>query len=197
MKYTIVGLGNPGEEYIGTRHNVGRTVLDYFRKKYTFSDWENNKKLKALVSEGGLGSKKDVLLLLPETFMNKSGSSIKPLITSAKRAKQLVVVHDDLDLPLGKIKITFGRGSGGHRGVESVMRALRTKDFLRVRVGIAPTTPTGKMRKPKGEKKVTDFIMGCFKKQEQNKFAKVKKKISDALEMIIEEGSAPAMGEFN
>ena len=129
--------------------------------------------------------------------MNKSGLSLKPIITSTKKAESLIVIYDDLDMPLGKFKISFGRGSGGHKGVESIARSIKTKDFIRIRVGIAPTTPSGKIKKPKGEQKIIDFILGDFKKPEIEKLKKVFKKVNEALEVIIEEGRSKAMNEFN
>lgn len=195
MKY-IVALGNPGEEYKNTRHNVGRIALEAFVKKNSFSEWIPNKKLKALSSEGKIGKEK-IELIEPETFMNKSGFSLQSIITSKKKAEDLIVIHDDLDLPIGKFKISFNKSSGGHRGVESIIKAIKTEAFTRVRVGISPSTPSGKLKKPKGEKDVADFILGEFKKSEMETLKKISKKISDALEMLIIEGREKAMGEFN
>lgn len=195
MKY-ITALGNPGEEYKNTRHNVGRIALEAFVKKNGFSEWISNKKLKALSSEGKIGKEK-VQLIEPETFMNKSGISLQSIITSKKKAEELVVIHDDLDLPIGKFKISFNKSSGGHRGVESIIKAIKTEAFTRVRIGISPSTPSGKLKKPKGEKDVADFILGEFKKSEMETLKKISKKISDALEIIILEGREKAMGEFN
>ena len=84
--------------------------------------------------------------------MNKSGLSLKSAITNKKKAENLVVIYDDLDIPLGKFKISYGRGSGGHKGVESIARSIKTKDFIRIRVGIAPATPSGKVKSPKASK---------------------------------------------
>ena len=194
--YYIVGLGNPGEEYEGTRHNTGRIVLEYFQKKNDFSDWEENKKLRALVSKGKI-KKEEVMLLEPETFMNKSGGSLGSLITSVKKAEKLIVIQDDLDLGMGTIKISFNRGSGGHRGIESIMRAIKTEAFVRVRVGISPATPSGKLKKPHGDEIIGDFILAKFKKTEEDELKKVSKRVSEALEMIILESREKAMGEFN
>jgi len=196
MSYIIVGLGNPGEEYEKTRHNIGRVILEYFRKKNKFPDWGYNKKLDALESEMKI-KKESVRLIEPETFMNKSGLSVKPLISSAKKALQLVVIHDDLDLPLGTIKISFNKGSGGHRGLESIMRAIKTKAFTRVRVGISPSTPSGKIRKPKGEKKVEDFILGTFRPSELLKLRSSVQKAGEALYIIVHEERILAMNKFN
>lgn len=205
----IAALGNPGEEYKNTRHNVGRIALEEFVKKNDFSDWVLDKKLKALSSQGKIGKEK-VHLIEPETFMNKSGLSLKPLVGKIVKkvypvgkqslsygAESLIVIHDDLDLPLGKFKISFNKSSGGHRGVESIIKAIKTEAFTRVRIGISPATASGKLKKPKGEKEVADFILGEFKKNEMEILKKISKKVSAALEMIITEGREKAMGEFN
>lgn len=194
--HTIVGLGNPGEEYEETRHNVGRMLVEFFGMVYDFDTWKETKKAKALVAEGKIGKEK-VLLILPNTFMNKSGAAVSPFVKTKKAAERLVVVYDDIDLPLGALKISFGRGSGGHRGLESVMRSLKTRDFVRVRVGVASTTPGGKLKKPKGEEAVVDFLMKGFKKSEQDTFKKIKKRVAKALEAVVLEGRVAAMNEFN
>lgn len=196
MTYVIAGLGNPGEEYKNTRHNAGRIILERFRKKMDFSDWEEKKKDKALVSSGEIGKSK-VILMEPNNFMNNSGKSVAGVVTSTKKAEKLVVVYDDIDIPLGSFKISFNRGSGGHNGVESVARSVKTKSFIRLRVGVAPTTPSGKIKKPKGEQKVLDFLMGDFKPKEIDILKKTSKKAAEAIEMIILEGKDKAMGEFN
>ncbi len=189
--YIVVGLGNPGEEYLETRHNMGRMVVDAFSKANGFEDWRADKKLKALASEGKLGKNK-VLLLKPETFMNKSGETVKPLVKSRKTAETLVVIHDDLDLPLGKIKISFNRSSGGHKGVESIMRAIKTEAFIRLRLGISAETAGGKIRKPQGEDKVIDTILGEFKKSEAGDLKKIIGNSVAVLEMIIKDGKDKA-----
>ena len=194
--FYITGLGNPGEKYKNTRHNTGALVVESFAKKNKFSLFNTDKKLKALVSFGKI-EKEKIDLIIPQAFMNKSGVSLKSIITSKKKAENLVVIYDDLDLPIGKFKISFGRGSGGHKGVESVVRSIKTKDFIRIRVGIAPTTPSGKIKKINGEQKTIDFILGDFKKKETEILKKVFKKVNEALEVIIKDGRAKAMNEFN
>lgn len=196
MKFTIVGLGNPGSEYENTRHNAGRLAVEHFDAIHELGGFVMNGKSKSLVSKGTLG-KHSVTLVLPETFMNKSGSAVGKFVTSAKAAERLVVVYDDIDLPFGSIKLSFGRGSGGHKGIESIIRAVKTKDFVRVRIGVAPTTPSGKMKKPAGEKKVHDFILGEFTKKEQETLKKLFKIITPAIESIIVDGRAKAMNQFN
>ncbi len=193
--HIIVGLGNPGEEYRNTRHNMGRIMVEYFAKKYDFPDFEFNKKYQSLTSTGDIEGEK-VLLLLPETFMNKSGKSLETLVTSAKKAEKLIVVQDDLDMPFGKIKLLFNRGSGGHKGIESIKRAIKTEAYTRVKVGICPTTPSGKPKKPSGDK-LLDFIVGPFKPNEMEEVKKISKKAAEALYMTVNEGREKAMGEFN
>jgi len=194
--YVIAGLGNPGERYEDTRHNTGRIVLGSFLKTFGFPDFIFNKKLQSLLAEAKVGKEK-VSVIMPETYMNKSGSAVGAIITNKKKARELIVVHDDLDLPLGKIKISWNRGTGGHRGVLSIVRALKTEEFVRIRVGISPSTAGGKLRKPKGEREVEEFILGKFKEKEADEMKKISKKVSAALEMIILEGLSAAMSKFN
>lgn len=196
MQYLIVGLGNPGEEYVNTRHNAGRMVVEQFRKKNDFPEWTKDKTLKALVSKGAFGKNK-VTFLLPDNFMNVSGKSVVPLVKNAKDAERTIVVYDDLDLPLGTMKVSFNRSSGGHKGVESIIKALKTQAFVRLRVGISPSTPSGKLKKPKGEQELLDFIVGTFKKAEIETMKKVVKKGADVLALILENGREKAMGEIN
>ncbi|TSC54933.1 MAG: peptidyl-tRNA hydrolase, PTH1 family [Parcubacteria group bacterium LiPW_30] len=196
MNYTIVGLGNPGEEYELTRHNTGRIVLSALHKKENLSPFKLDKKLKALVSEGKIGKDK-IEVIFPETFMNKSGVSITPLIKNKKQAERLIVVHDDLDLPLGTMKISFNRGSGGHKGIESIIKAIKTEAFVRVRIGVSPKTTKGKAKKPKGEEKIVNFIIGKFSKIEQETLKKVGKQVSEAIVTLVKDGREKAMGDFN
>ncbi|OGG63565.1 hypothetical protein A3D66_02405 [Candidatus Kaiserbacteria bacterium RIFCSPHIGHO2_02_FULL_50_9] len=196
MSYIVIGLGNPGEEYARTRHNAGRIAVSQFRELESFEAFTENKKYRSYIADGLIGKEK-VLLLLPETFMNKSGLAAAAAVKSKKVAEKLIVVHDDLDLPLGKFKISFGRSSGGHRGVESIIRALKTKDFVRLRIGVSPIAPSGKLKKPKGEKAVLKFIIGTLSKSDEEAFKKVMRKIVGALHTIIVNGRERAMSEFN
>lgn len=196
MSYTIVGLGNPGEEYEGTRHNTGRMCVEAFAKSQECDGFSFDKKANAQVVEGKI-KKERLTLVLPDTFMNKSGNAVARFVKSKKAAESLVVIHDDLDLPLGRFKISFNRGSGGHRGVESIKRAIKTEAFVRVRVGISKDAGKGKVKKPVGEKAVGDFILGKFKPTELAEFKKVQKRVSEALAILVSEGRERAMGEFN
>lgn len=194
--YIIVGLGNPGEEYLNTRHNTGRTVLDYFANKNNFDEFEKDKMKNGLLTKGKIG-KFGVILVEPETFMNKSGDCVSKFIKSKKDALGLVVIHDDLDLPIGSFKISFNKGSAGHRGLESIIKKIKTKEFIRLRVGISPVTPSGKIKKPSGEQKILDFIIGKFSKKEDEIMKKTLKKLSEALETIIVEGKDKTMNKYN
>ena len=158
--------------------------MEHFVKKGGLKDFALDKKSNSLISKNP-----KVLAVLPETFMNKSGFSAGKLIKPKKELKELIVIHDDLDLPLGKIKISYGKTSGGHKGVESVMRALKTKNFYRIRIGVIS-----------GKNKPTDilkFIIGKFKPAEEKEFKKVLKKITEALAVIIEYSPDRAQSLFN
>jgi len=181
MQWTIAALGNPGEEYIGTRHNAGREILQAIEKK----NGEKNK----------LFGKK-VAIIYPDVYMNNSGGPIKKAVTSKKAAETLVVLHDELDLPLGKIKLSFGSSAGGHNGVKSVQKAMGTQNFVRVRIGISPSTPSGKLKRPDGEK-IGDFVLAKFRPQEIEKLKKVQKLVSETLELLLTEGLPQAMSFAN
>lgn len=191
MSFILVGLGNPGQEYEKTRHNAGRLALAPLT-----DDWSHDRRLNALVSQTKIGRAK-ALLLLPETFMNRSGEALKPLVKSAKAAAELVVIHDDLDLPLGRVKLVFARGAGGHKGMESIKRAIKTDQFYQLKIGISPTTPKGKAKKPQGEEKVQKFILGQFKPEELKVLKKVNQKIAAGLELLLNQSPELAMNLLN
>ncbi len=198
MSYIIAALGNPGEEYKNTRHNAGRIVLEHIKNssEAEFSDWKEDMKNKALVSKGTLGGKK-VALVEPDNFMNNSGASLKTLVTSKKAAEELIVIHDDLDLPMGTFRISFNRGPGGHNGIKSIINNIKTEAFVRVRVGISPVTPSGKIKKPAGEKEVEKVILGEFKKPELDTLKKLSKTIAEALICLMTESREKAMSLYN
>ena len=204
MEY-IVGLGNPEDQYVGTRHNVGREIVEKFAKKHKlfFEEDQKNNALIAVgkyeyVPEGKKTKKKaDVTLILPETYMNKSGNALKKIVTSKKKAQAVTVIYDDLDLGIGTVKMNFNKGSGGHKGVDSVIRALKTKEFNRMRVGISPATPKGKVKKPSGEEKVVKHVLGKFSPKEQDVVKKVMTKGVKGIEMLLEEGRVKATNGFN
>lgn len=170
----VAGLGNPGEEYKNTRHNTGFIMLEMVEKK--------------------INLKEKVKFLYPDKFMNNSGKVVANFIKSKKDLKDLVVIYDDIDLPLGKMKISFNRSSGGHNGLSSIIKALKSEEFLRIRIGISPETPSGKIKKPKD---VLKFLLGEYKKGELEVLKKLSKKVTEALEVIITQGKDKAMSLYN
>jgi len=167
----IIGLGNSGKKYKNTRHNIGFQIIDEFAKENNFPEFRLSKKFNSLVSESILNNEK-IILAKPQTFMNQSGKAAKALtsfykitppgrvvITRPGRVVDLVVAHDDIDLSLGKIKIVKNRGAAGHKGVESIIKELGTKDFIRFRIGIQPDKG-----KPKNVEK---FVLQKFDKEEK------------------------------
>lgn len=195
MSYIILGLGNPGEEYESTRHNAGAIILDVFTKKIGGVEWKKDNNRQSLVAKAEVGGEK-LLLVKPQAFMNKSGVAVKDLAGAKKKLENLIVIHDDLDLPVGGMKIVFNRGSGGHKGVESIIRSVKSEEFVRIRIGICPTTPSGKLKKP-DHKKLMDFIVEDFKKPELEQIKKIAKKASEALEVLITDSRQKAMTDFN
>jgi len=193
--FIIAGLGNPGEEYENTRHNVGRIIVSALAAEFGL-EWKQNKKPVSQSAKGKCG-KGSVVLILPDTFMNNSGKAIAPLVKSVKAAEKLIVVHDDIDLPFGTTKIVFDRGSGGHNGVESVRRAVKTTAFVRLRIGVAPVTASGKVKKPDGEEAVIKFILGKFTPAQEKDFKKITKRGVEALMSIVNDGRERAMNVYN
>jgi len=194
--YIIAGLGNPDGEYAGTRHNTGRLMLETFRLRHKLPEWSFDKKSNSLISKGEVGEEK-VTLVEPETFMNNSGSALAYLVKTKKAAEKLIVIYDDLDLPIGSMRISFNKSAGGHHGLESIISTLKTEAFLRVRIGISPVTAGGKLKKPNGEDEVGKHILGKFKKPEQEILSKLSERVSGAIEMLMRELKEKVMGEFN
>jgi PTH1 family peptidyl-tRNA hydrolase len=173
----VVGLGNPGKEYEGTRHNTGRILVTMIEKKI-----DPNIKIK---------------FITPDTFMNNSGRAVAPLVKSKKDLKDLVIIYDDIDLPIGRMKLSFNRSSGGHNGLNSIIKALKSEEFLRIRIGIAPATPSGKIKKPKGEEAMLKFLLGKYKESELAELKKLSKKVTEAIEVALTEGKEKAMSLYN
>ncbi len=195
MPYIIAGLGNPGGEYENTRHNTGRIVLDAVAKACG-AEFEYDKKLNAQVAEGKFGKEK-ATLIAPDTFMNKSGKAIGPLVKNPKAAEKLVVIYDDFQLPIGRMKISFNKSSGGHNGLESIIKAVKTEAFPRIRIGTAAADSKGNAKVPHGDDKIEKFILGDFKPDEMKTLKKVAKTAAEAVAMIVTEGREKAMSIFN
>jgi PTH1 family peptidyl-tRNA hydrolase len=192
----VVGLGNPGEEYKNSRHNTGWIMLDYLLGNKI--EWkQGGGKTKGLFYKDSIASK-PVEFLKPLTFMNNSGNAVLCAKDYRKTPlKDIIVIYDDVDLPIGKMKISFDKSSGGHNGLESVIKKLKSKEFLRIRIGIAPVTPSGKIKKPKGEKGILNFLLGEYKKTELDELKKLSKKVKEAIEVAFTEGKDKAMSLYN
>lgn len=187
MTIVIIGLGNPGKEYEKTRHNAGRSATELIAKQEGFSEFVFNRTANALVSKGAIEGE-TATLVLPETMMNASGKAVSAFVKSPKAAEGLLVIHDDLDLPLGTLKMVCGRGSGGHKGVESIMRAIKTKDFARIRIGISGVGKKHQAKKVSGEEKVIKHVIGKWKPAEEAAFKKVLKKTVEAARLFATSG---------
>ena len=194
--FYIVGLGNPGEKYKDTRHNAGWLVLDAFCERFGFPNFVDSSKYAGMVSEGVVAGK-EVALLKPQTYMNKSGSSVKKLVPKGGAAN-LVLMYDDIDLGIGDVKVSIGKGAGGHNGVQSVIDALDTKDFIRIRIGIAGRGFfTGKPKRPQGGTALSNRVLGSFTSREQQKLDTVAETVSQILETIVTDGVEQAMNKYN
>jgi peptidyl-tRNA hydrolase, PTH1 family len=194
--HIIVGLGNPDPEHEQTRHNTGRMVVERIHATHDFSEWKAEKKPPMVVARGSIAGKK-AILVAPNTYMNNSGRAVAHSVKSKKDAGNTIVIYDDMDLPLGTLKISHGRSSGGHNGVESVIRALKTRDFVRVRVGVSPATAKGAAKKPSGEERVLKFLLGKFTPAENAELKKIFKRAIEAVELIVTEGYQNAMTHVN
>ena len=185
----IIGLGNPGEQYKNTPHNVGFEALDKFALKNKFPDFQVLKKLEAETSEETMFAKK-IILAKPQTFMNNSGKAVKKVFSNNKdKNTEIIIVHDDIDLPFGSLKINKNRGSGGHKGVESIIKELGTENFIRVRIGICPG--------PENIEDASAFVLKKFTKEKLKMRDKLLNKSVDALDLLVEHGLEKAMNEFN
>jgi PTH1 family peptidyl-tRNA hydrolase len=197
----IVGLGNPGKEYQNSRHNTGFMVIDRIAQSSTLKaqnhslKFKNNKKINAETAELKYQGEK-IILVKPQTFMNESGTAVAKLIKfNNELIKQLDnnlwVIHDDLDLTLGKIKIVKNRGAAGHHGVESIINHLKTKNFVRFRIGISINNQQSAFSNYK------DYVLGEFKGQEKELLKNTINRCVEAVFFALEKGPEKAMTRFN
>ena len=171
----IIGLGNPDEEYVGTRHNVGFMMLDYVAKKSEADKFGLEKKFNALLTKCKI-DKSPAILIKPLCYVNKTGEVAIKIKNSFKaKPEDIVLVHDDLDIEFGNIKLSFDKNSGGHRGVESVMKSLKTKKFWRLRIGTANNIlkKAYKMSEKKKNEAIIDFVLGKFSKKENEELKSI------------------------
>lgn len=183
----IIGLGNPGLKYRNTRHNVGFLLLDMLIDN---EKWETSKKGQAKHSKREIAGEK-VELIKPQTFMNNSGQAANYAIRKHDlEVGDIIVIHDDIDLPLGKIRISQGSSSAGNRGVQSIIDHLSSKDFVRLRFGVAPEERPRNFNAAK-------YVLKKFSKKEQAVLDDIFDKSREALETIIKDGPKKAMNDFN
>jgi PTH1 family peptidyl-tRNA hydrolase len=195
MKY-IVALGNPGEKYKNTRHNIGFMAVDKFIDEFGLPKLIESKSSSGLVTEGTLNGE-EVKILYPDTYMNNSGSAVVKLVNK-NEIKNLIVVHDDIDLPIGEIKVGANRGAGGNNGVKSIIDKLGSKEFVRVRIGVAPKSFwTGKTKRPAGGGPLERFVLKPFGTIEKRELPEIFTRTNQAIKIVLEEGIESAMNKIN
>lgn len=189
----IAGLGNPGEQYKGTRHNLGCEAVEKYVSGVMYQAlWEDNARMQAQIVKAG-----QLIFAKPQTYMNKSGLAVAKLVSFYKiKPEDIIVVHDELDLPLGHLKIRLGGAAAGHHGVESVIESLGTDKFIRVRLGI------GNLRSQSSERggqsfNVEHFVLEPFLPNERSTVKRLVKKGVEAIEAILKEGLEKAQNQFN
>lgn len=190
--YLIIGLGNPGDKYIDTRHNLGFEVVDELRRKLELSSWVLEDKFKAEVIKNS-----EVILARPQTYMNKSGLAVLKLARFYKiKPKDIIVIHDELDLLVGHMKVRIGGSDAGHHGVESIIKELGTEGFIRLRLGIgAEKTLSGEHKRVAFN--AEHFVMEPFLPQERHKVKTMIKQAIKAVETILEKGIEKAQNQYN
>lgn len=194
----IVGLGNPGEKYFNNRHNLGFMVLDELLRKLTSlseASWKVNSKFNAQICV--LGS--DLILVKPQTFVNASGFAVKKLTDFYHiKPDDLWIIHDDLDLPLGKIKIRRGGGTAGHHGLESILEHLGNSDFVRFRLGIGKPEGHGEWQKDGVKRKgIENYVLSDFRSEDQGKTREMIKRSVKGIEIALKEGLEKATNLLN
>lgn len=187
MTWLIVGLGNPGPTYADNRHNVGYMVNDVLAARIG-SGWKTQKSTRAEVIEGRLAGEK-VILARPRTFMNESGGPVRLVANfySIEPAK-IIVIHDELDIDFGALRVKFGGGDNGHNGLKSIRASLDTGDYSRIRVGIG---------RPPGRQTVHDFVLKSFSKEERSELPVNLVEAADSIESLMTAGLETTQSNFN
>jgi len=181
-RWIVAGLGNPGAKYEGNRHNIGAVVIEEFAS-------ERGAKLKSHKSGCLVGEVGSMILARPTSYMNESGRPVAALLRFYKvRASNLVVVHDELDIPFGDIRVKFGGGVAGHNGLKSIAQHLSTKDFVRVRFGIS---------RPPGRQEAASYVLSDFSRSERDELPGLVDEAKDAAATIVEHGVERAMNVVN
>lgn len=181
--YLLVGLGNIGKEYTGTRHNIGFACVDEFVQKNDFGGWTDKKDLKCQLASGQLGEAR-IIVIKPTTLMNLSGEAVQAVVNFYKiPIGQVVVAHDELDVDFGQIRTRIGGGSAGHNGIKSVTKLLSSEDYGRIRIGIGPKQPA--------QIDSADFVLQAFSKTEQAELPSLRKEATAILSEYAYSGQLP------
>ncbi|MBF0230446.1 MAG: aminoacyl-tRNA hydrolase [Desulfamplus sp.] len=187
--YMVAGLGNPGKEYSKTRHNMGFIVLEELARRYNLAF--NNSRFDADIAKGSI-EKKQTILVKPQSYMNRSGFPIQQISSYFKiEHNNIIIVHDEIDLPFGRIMIVKDRGHGGHNGIRSIIDILGTKNFIRIRVGV------GRPDKKDDGDKVVGHVLSSFTSDEQKEVDSLVKRTADASVLILSNNLQTAMNSFN
>jgi len=187
MKKLVVGLGNPGEKYLTSKHNVGFIVLDELVGK---DGWEKDTTCNILYKLSD-----DIEYIKPQTMMNLSGKAVACVKNKHDlEPRNIIVVHDDVDIASGEWKISVGSGDGGHNGIKSIIDSINTKDFIRIRVGIAPVSIFGNKKRPA---RIESFVLKNLSNKNLEKIKEMSKDIKSAIDMIVTGGEEKAMNKFN
>jgi PTH1 family peptidyl-tRNA hydrolase len=189
----IVGLGNPGAKYAGNRHNIGFMCVDRFAQDNNLSFTRSSSRAK--IAEGRIAGH-DIVLAKPQTFMNDSGTSVGGLVRKFKvKVENLIVINDDLDLPLGRIRIRLGGSSAGHKGINSIVQHIGNQEFIRIRIGIG--RPNGQETAQNGEDEVISHVLSDFTAEEKELMQQVIPCVSEALQYLLNAGLTEAMNKYN
>jgi PTH1 family peptidyl-tRNA hydrolase len=189
----IAGLGNPGKNYAHNRHNLGFQCINYIAKKYAIA-------VKQIQCQSKTGKGRiagtDVILAKPRTYVNNSGNAIASLMQKHRIPIQdIVIIYDDMDLPVGKIRIRPGGNPGGHKGIKSIISSLGSRDFCRIKIGIG--RPVADEYNKIEESDIVDYVLSNFSAEEQEKIDDAFQKAAEAVECIITDGVTAAMNKFN
>lgn len=196
----IIGLGNPGDKYLGSRHNIGFEVVDKYAGHIANREWQMEEKFKSEIIKTGYQQSAishQLILAKPQTYMNKSGLAVVSLVNYFKiKPEDIIVVHDELDLLLGHIKVRIGGSDAGHHGIESIIKILGTDKFIRIRLGIGiEKTLSGEHKKVFFN--AENFVMEPFKLKEKSEVKSLVKKAIKALDLILEKGVESAQNQYN
>ncbi len=187
VSHIIVGLGNPGKEYITTRHNAGFLSLEYISQKEGFSI--SRSRFKAVVTDTVFGTKR-CLFMMPQTYMNNSGEAVKEACDFYKVAPEnVIVIFDDISLPVGKLRIRKSGSAGGHNGIKSIIAHLGTQDFPRIKVGVG--------EKPHKEMDLADWVLSNFSAEEKKVLFDEFEKVNEAAKLLVKGKAEEAMAKFN